>query len=299
MDGDNMGILLSGVKSEKEHEDISEALSNFSRETALDLVEKQYPARLVYAGGDDVLAFAPLARDKSEAGQPRHVLDLVDMLQTKYREKVIDALPKQQNEERVEGVSASIGIVIAHHFTSLSYVLRSGREAESAAKKHYGKDALVVTVIRRSGEQTRVGCHWRYDGLTDDGQPIKLFSKFYTLFKSDILSPKCVYILLEEVPALVGQQEYVWESEIRRVLLRQYDKEKDDQSKEKAVDIPTLAKHLAKLAGAMDNDVNKRYITDKKPEMAVELHSDKTRYGIVETLGWLLVMAFLARKEQE
>lgn len=298
MDGDNMGILLSGVKDDKEHKDISEALSFFSRETALDLVEKQYPARLVYAGGDDVLAFAPLARDVSETSQPRHILDLVDMLQTKYCEKVINALATPKDEERVKEVTASTGVVIAHHLTSLSYVLRSAREAENTAKKHYGRNALVVTVIRHSGEQTRVGCHWRYNELAVDEQPIKLFSQFYMLFKHDILSPKCVYILLEEAPTLVGLSEDAQGSEIKRVLLRQYDKERDKQRGDKA-DIPALAKHLAKLARAMDDDVSKRHTTDKKLEMAVELRSDQKRYGIVETLGWLLVMAFLARKDQE
>lgn len=298
MDGDNMGILLSGVQDDAEHSRISKALSSFSRETALDLVEKLYPARLVYAGGDDVLAFAPLARDIAEAGQPRHVLDLVDMLQGKYRERVIDALPKPKNEERVKGITASAGVVIAHHYTSLSYVLRSAREAESIAKKRYGRNALVVTLIRRSGEHTRVGSHWRYDKLADDGQPMRLFSRFYTLFKQDILSPKCVYVLLEEASTLIGLTEDAQASEIKRVLLRQYDRVKDNQNKHKE-EIPVLAKHLAKLARAMDDDMSARYTPDKKPEMAVELHADKTRYGIVETLGWLLVIAFLARKEQE
>lgn len=298
MDGDNMGILLSGVRDDPEHTGISRALSSFSRETALDLVEKRYPARLVYAGGDDVLAFAPLARDVAETGQPKHVLDLVDMLQTEYRKKVIDALLPPRDEERVKSITASTGIVIAHHYTSLSYVLRSAKEAESLAKKRYGRNAMVVTVIRRSGEQTRVGCHWRYEGLDDDGQPIPIFSKFYTLFKHDSLSPKCVYVLLEEAPTLVGLSEDAQASEIKRVLQRQYDKERDKQNENKA-DIPGLAKHIAKLAKAMDDDMRKRHTTDKDLEIAVELHSDEARYGIVEILGWLLVMAFLARKDQE
>ena len=299
MDGDNMGILLNEVKHEtEEHRNISAALSKFSRETAPLLVQNSYPGKLVYTGGDDVLAFAPLARDVAETSQPKHVLDLVDRLQAEYRKKVIDALLPPGDEERMKNITASTGIVIAHHYTSLSYVLRSAREAESLAKKRYGRNALVVTVIRRSGEQTRVGCHWHYDGLDDNGQPIALFSKFYTLFKHDSLSPKCVYILLEEAPTLVGLSEDAQASEIKRVLQRQYDKERDKQYENKA-DIPGLAKHIAKLAKAMDDDVRKRHTTDKELEIAVELHSDETRYGIVETLGWLLVMAFLARKDRE
>src|SRR5204863_5501618 len=71
-----------------------------------------------------------------------------------------------------------------------------------------GRNALVVTVLRRSGEQTRVGCRWDYPNLVDKSQqpirPIPLFLFFYDLFKDDVLSPKCVYNLLEESPTLVG-----------------------------------------------------------------------------------------------
>ena len=273
-----------------------------------DIVQKHYPARLVYAGGDDVLAFAPLARDTAEAGEPRHVLNLVDMLQRKYRESVIAALPRPQNEERAQGITASAGVVIAHHYTSLSYVLRSAREAESIAKKRYGRNALVVTLIRRSGEQTRVGCHWRYPQLGSDasaGQPIALFSRFYQLFKHDVLSPKCVYTLLEEVPALVKMEIEeapeskkslsAMQSEIKRVLKRQRDARRETDFPDTEVD--QYAWYLTRLAAAIDAD---EYPHLRKGELkSVELHSDNRRYGLVEVLGWLLVMVFLARKEQE
>ncbi|MBO0794277.1 MAG: type III-B CRISPR-associated protein Cas10/Cmr2, partial [Ktedonobacteraceae bacterium] len=308
MDGDNMGLLLSGVQNDTEHHNISHALSSFSRETALDLIEKQYPARLVYAGGDDVLAFAPLARDTAEVGQPGHVFDLVDMLQRYYRENVVNALPTPQNRTRVEGITASTGVVIAHHYTSLSYVLRSAREAESIAKKRYGRNALVVTLIRRSGEQTRVGCHWRYPQLGSDddpGQPIALFSRFYHLFQEDVLSPKCVYTLLEEAPALVKmrieetsqsqQSSSAMQSEIKRVLKRQRDTRREADFPDSEVE--QYARYLTHLAAAID--------ADEYPHLSngmlktVELHAETRRYGFVEVLGWLLVMAFLARKEQE
>jgi CRISPR-associated protein Cmr2 len=308
MDGDNMGILLSGVNSEAEHTGLSNALSTFSRETVVDLVQKQYPARLVYAGGDDVLAFAPLARDTMEAGQPRHVFDLVERLQKGYQETVKEALPpvrNQEDEARAKNVSASVGVVIAHHYTSLSYVLRSAREAEAIAKKRYGRNALVVTLIRRSGEQTRVGCHWHYDGLDEAGQPIALFSRFYQLFKNGVLSPKCIYTLLEEAPALVdmgregptdaGGSSSAIQSEIKRVLKRQRDPTKSDAFPDEEVN--TYAGSLARLAAAMDADKDPGLDTGELP--AVDLNADKRRYGLVEVLGWLLMMVFLARKEQE
>lgn len=306
MDGDNMGVLLSGVDGETEHRNISVALSKFSRETAPPLLQDYYPGKLAYSGGDDVLAFAPLARDIAEAGQPRHVLELVDILQGKYRKEVINSLPEPQSEKRMRGITASTGIVIAHHYTSLAYILRSVRDAESIAKKRYGRNALVVTLIRRSGEQTRVGCHWRYPELGPDdspGQPIALFSRFYQLFKGDVLSPKCIYTLLEEAPALVkmkieGAQDSkksssAMQSEIKRILKRQRDPRREADFPDLEVD--QYAWHLTRLAVAIDVDEYPRNGELK----SVELHSDRRRYGLVEVLGWLLVMAFLARKEEE
>jgi len=290
MDGDKMGILLSKVESVKEHIDISTALSDFSRNVVRLLVEENYPGRLIYAGGDDVFALAPLARNVSSEQGIVTALDLANKLQEAYHSTVADSV---LDLKRKENVTASTGIAIAHHYTSLSYMRRVAKASEDLAKEHYGRNTLVVTVIRRSGEQTRVGCHWRYAGLADEGQPISLVTRFYELFKFDMLSPKSVYILLEEASTLVKLEQKAQQSEIKRVFLRQSSDGKQKKLDEK--EIGRLSEHLINLAVAMDND-NKRKQDNTR---SVELHSDKRRYGLVEVLGWLLVAAFLARKDQE
>ena len=85
------------------------------------------------------------------------------------------------------------------------------------------------------------------------------------------------------------------QSEIKRVLKRQRDASKKDAFEDNEVD--TYAGHLARLAMAMDADEYPHGEDDKT--RSVELHAESWRYGLVEVLGWLLVMAFLARKEQE
>jgi CRISPR-associated protein Cmr2 len=308
MDGDKMGRLINGVQSKTEHQNISRALSEFSREHAPTLVENSYPGRLIYAGGDDVFALAPLARDilvqDGEVPQIRTVLDLVDRLQQRYRDvvrpEVIDhdvQSTEPNKKSRKESVTASIGIAIAHHQTSLSYVRRVSKEAEQLAKKHYGRNALVVTVLRRSGEQTRVGCRWEYPNPLNQSQtirPIPLFLAFYKLFKDDVLSPKCVYNLLEEAPTLVGLSQKAQVSEVRRILRRQRNPALEEGLSDE--EILQKAQSLIALAGAMDKD---EYPHNKEQELSVELHAEKRRYGLIEVLGWLLVMLFLARKEQE
>jgi len=284
MDGDHMGKLLSGAGSQSEHEDISKALSYFTRDDVKEIVNNRYPGRLVYAGGDDVLAFAPLARNL-----PKKLKDQPDTIKTVVA--LADQLRQQYRERMQRDVTASMSIAIAHHYAPLSYVLRVLRLAErQLAKKRYGRNALVVSVIRRSGAQTQVGCRWEYKTLVDaQAQPMQLFSRFYDLFEEDILSPKCVYFLLEEAPVLVKLEQDAQIGEIRRVLLRQLnDKKKDERSDE----MSHLASRLVHLAEALDREHD---FTDR----STELEDDEPRYGLVEVLGWLLVMVFLTRKEED
>jgi CRISPR-associated protein Cmr2 len=295
MDGDHMGKLLGTANGKEKHKQISQALSTFAHTVALPLVEDAYPARLIYAGGDDVLAFAPLARERREADQPATILELVEMLQTRYTNIVSAVLPPSHKGTERRRATASTGIAIAHHYTSLSYVLRSARAAEQAAKRRYGRNALVVTLLRRSGEQTQVGCHWHYPQVTDpDGQPIRLFMCFYTLFKKDILSPKCVHLLLAEAPALVGLPDEAQVSEVKRILLRQLDLcgQSDEEKAKLKKDMGEQAGRLVALARAMDQGTDRHHL-------ALDLHVPRRRYGLVEVSGWLLVMTFLARKDQD
>lgn len=299
MDGDHMGEVLNTVKTDTQHMEISKALSEFTRTIAPHLLHGHYPGRLLYAGGDDMLALAPLARNLPEdcrdrPGMIKTVIELADQLQQAYRERMEQIAGWNQQQE----VTASTSIAIAHHYAPLSFVLRAMRDGERRlAKERYGRKALVVTVIRRSGAQTQVGCRWEYGGLRylPGAQPIKLFSRFYELFAEDMLSPKCVYILLKEAPALVGLEQDAQISEMRRVLLRQRnDSKKSNLSSDEA--IGELASHLAKLARAMDVEHDYK---DEAQEKSIELDVDKPRYGLVEALGWLLVMVFLTRKEEE
>ncbi len=316
MDGDRMGILLSGVKEVAKHRAISAALSKFSREHARQIVEEQYPGRLIYAGGDDVFALAPLVRDRVEPEGVKSILSvfgLVDQLQKSYSETVGAAVAP----DLVHTVSASIGIAIAHHYTSLSYVRRLAKAAEDLAKKQYGRSALVVSVMRRSGEQTIVGCHWRYSALDKNFlqpdpapdknflQPLGLFTQFFTLFKDDLLSPKCIYILLEEAPALINmadslekakqsekqdektgqpeekdeQKENIYKddvrvSEIKRILQRQSDEQQIRLAGN--INFLYLATNIVMLADAMDEDKDEKgRIRVAKEDRALELHSDR------------------------
>lgn len=294
MDGDQMGKLLSTAESIDEHKRISSALSAFTGEDVVRLVNGNYPGRLVYAGGDDVLALVPLARNlpknwEEEPETIKTVINLANRLQLAFRD--------QMKQVKLDA-TASISIAIAHHYAPLSFVLGVMRRAErQLAKKRYGRNALVVSVIRRSGAQTQVGCRWGYTQLKNYSnalQPMELFSRFYDLFQQDILSPKCVHILLEEAQPLIGFDQDAQISEIRRVLLRQ----RNDGKKSELPDLQAkdMASQLVWLAWAMNEEHGS---TRKSVNLEEDEEENEQRDGLVEVLGWLLVMAFLTRKEED
>jgi CRISPR-associated protein Cmr2 len=301
MDGDHMGTILSNVSGTTQHSNMSKSLSMFARKHAPEIVQEAHPGRLVYAGGDDVLALTPLDG----------MLTMIDALQQRYRKTVAPVVPDVSKKT----VTASMGIAIGHHFTPLSVVRRASLEAEKLAKNRYGRNAFVVTLLRRSGEQTRVGCQWEYPSLTFT--PIQLFQHFYTYFLYDVFSPKSIHVLLSEVSALLGLQIPAQRSEIRRVLTRQLNEHLDDQqlklligevdqqlSKEQKAERiakknASLAEQIVALAAAMDQEMEIRRTRGEKMHISMELSDDTLRCGLVETLGWLLVMAFLAREGWE
>jgi CRISPR-associated protein Cmr2 len=288
MDGDHMGMVLGSVREQAQHAQISETLSRFSRAIAPAIVEREYPAKLVYAGGDDVMALVPL----------RDILKVSNRVQRAYRDAMKD-VPHPPDQP----VTMSAGIALAHHQDPLSYVLREARRAEDQAKERYGRNALVVTLLRRSGETTTVGCKWTYPDLDAEGQPLTLFPHIADLLDQDILSTKFVYNLAEEAATLSRLPPPAQASEINRLLLRGRSAipEKRDQLPD--AEVRLLAERLAALAAVMNmppqtsaGEAGERDEARKQKEyQEIELWRPGPRRGLVEVSGWLLLLSFSLR----
>ena len=151
-DGDRMGTVISQQKTLDGHRTLSQALDRFVSSVSGEpersvraLVEQKYSGALVYAGGDDVLAFLPV----------HTVLDCAAELAALFSERL------QGFTERVaDSPSLSAGIVIAHHLTPLSDTMKLSQAAERAAKGVPGKNALAITISKRSGSDTTVAGTW-------------------------------------------------------------------------------------------------------------------------------------------
>lgn len=141
-DGDHMGDALARVTDTKTHRTFSRALADFA--SAVRGIVEGHGGGLVYAGGEDILAFLPLHK----------ALSCVTALAHRFE----DGLRAFSSDHG--SPTLSVGLVIAHHLEPLSDVLHWAREAESAAKNTYGRNALAVTLAKRGGGNVTVGGHW-------------------------------------------------------------------------------------------------------------------------------------------
>lgn len=245
--------------SPNRHLAISGALNDFSQTVVRHVVEEEHLGRVIYAGGDDVLAMLP-------------VMDLLGCMQ-RLRHAYSGTLPedevkdwKQLREQRDQlhckngfaflggrlmrmmgqHASASCGAIIAHHQAPLSAVLRELRAAEKRAKapKAQGggeRDAFSIAIIKRSGGALHLTEKW--------GEPINLLNDLIRFLRDDDTSRRAVYHSLEWLHDLPDPRS---DSEMLESLLAyQFARQSDGRAKAQA---PELARRLAVLASRQTKD---------------------------------------------
>lgn len=266
------------------HASISEALANFALNCVPFVVEECHAGRLVYAGGDDVLALLPIKEAIPAARKLRALFSGEAELQPNGEIFV------EFQSERWTGwidwngrslltmgnrATASIGIVIAHRLHPLQDVLRHGREAEEDAKEHYGRNAICIRWLKRSGEQVQMGAKFFYpDHYICD--TLKLLSDFAELMGEKV-SRGFATDLMQESFILAGLDKDAQESEVRRLLKRRSKNLSDEE-------ISEWAKKLVQLAFALNEHAD---------TSADQFDLTRPQAGIVELAKWLTFLRFL------
>jgi CRISPR-associated protein Cas10/Cmr2 subtype III-B len=200
------------------HLQFSECLSNFALRCARRIVEA-FEGRLVYAGGDDVVALLPAdtalacARElrqafcgKELAATAKHGIAQKTPGFLAARDHVGDG--GQLIPFAVPGprASASVGIAIAHFKAPLQDAVKAAQAAEKRAKKAFStkkdavaeKDAVAVTVLKRSGETVEWSARWD-DGGVDAAQCLLV------ALRDEVVSSKFPYRLGELISYYRGQ----------------------------------------------------------------------------------------------
>jgi CRISPR-associated protein Cmr2 len=141
-DGDHMGWAIDGLGTAEENRNFSRALACFPAEAGK-IVEHEHQGSLIYAGGDDVLAFLPVATAP----------DCAAALAAAFRDLIARAAAK-------DVPTLSVGIAVGHVIEPMSILLGLARQAERAAKDDAQRNALAIIVDKRSGGQRRLALKW-------------------------------------------------------------------------------------------------------------------------------------------
>ena len=157
------------------HQVFSRKLSQFALEDVRRIVEEHY-GMLIYAGGDDVLAFLPVE----------------DVLKCAYE------LQKSFTSTLSQKASMSAGILIVHHKYPLYLALKKVNEAEKKAKNKYGKNGFCLVFLTHSGEERECGGKWDLVDFIDE-----LLCKF----RADKISGVFPYQYLEVVEQLYKKKD--------------------------------------------------------------------------------------------
>jgi CRISPR-associated protein Cmr2 len=264
------------------HAAISEALANFALKVVPFVVEELHAGRLVYAGGDDVLALLPLADVLPAAHKLRALFSgeakrLGNDILVEFMSKQWTGWIEWEGRKLFtmgKNATASIGIVVAHRLHPLGDVLRQGREAEEDAKELYERNAICVRWLKRSGEQVQMGAQFFYPEhcISDT---LQVLMEFAELMRTKI-SRGFATDLMRESFALADLDEKAQEAELRRLLKRR-SKLSDDE-------INHWAQKLAQLAVALDTHADRN---------ADPFDLTRPQRGIVELGKWLTFLRFL------
>jgi CRISPR-associated protein Cmr2 len=168
-DGDRVGRAIDSLSSADEHRTFSKALAGFADE-ARRVVEQQHRGALVYAGGDDVLAFLPLPE----------ALACADDLRKAFTGAMATACMSIPSERQP---TLSVGLGIGHVMESMGDLLTLGRQAEREAKRD--RNALAVLVDKRSGGMRTWRAQW-------SAEPVRMLNEAIAL-RHDRLPSRKVY----------------------------------------------------------------------------------------------------------
>ncbi len=239
---------LKRAMSPNRHLAISNALSNFALHVAPFVIETEFRGKLLYAGGDDVLAMLP-AVDLLPA--MRRLREAYEGHSEKHRELDWRALRSNNGLVLKEGfaylkgnlirmmagATGSCGAVVAHHQAPLAMVMRELRSAEQRAKNEGGRDAFSLNILKRSGGALSICEKW--------GDADELLRRLRKFLAQPGVSRRAVYNSLLWLRDLPDSTD---ESMLDQLLLYQLKRQTDRKTIEDYADLPGITQRLAQLA---------------------------------------------------
>jgi len=249
------------------HGAISAALNEFALHLTRYAVEEAHHGKLLYAGGDDVMAMIPVAE----------LLDCMRLLRCLYsghapEDVVVPDEIKLGNgfvlyRERLlrvmgETATASAGAVVAHHTMPLQRVLKELRGAEHTAKEQGDRDAFSIRILKRSGGTVSTTAKWFKQQDNAVAHPVVLLQEMAKALGGAELSRRAAYhtqAWLRQLPsrAVMGDGaafERMLIANLQRQFLQQFQSDKNRSKEEndaRKADVCVLVKQMGQLASLL------------------------------------------------
>jgi len=238
------------------HAAISSALNGFALHLARFAVEEAHHGKLLYAGGDDVMAMVPV----------RELLSCMRLLRVLYSGHVPEGIELPEGVREVahgfvryrkrlirvmgERATASVGAVVAHHMAPLGRVLKELRAAESEAKQKGGRDAFTIRVLKRGGGAVSATARWFRESPRDKVElpehPSRLLEALARALGGAHLSRRAAYHVQAQLRELPRREHLGdrFDAMLEATLARQFKQQGGDTAEQE------LARRLARLACA-------------------------------------------------
>jgi len=141
-DGDNMGAILEKIGDKKEElKNFSKALFEFCENATQDV--ENFNGKMIYAGGDDLLFFAPIANDK------KTIFELLDEISNDFNKKIENIVSDLKLEKKP---SISFGLSITYYKFPLQEARDNAVNLLFNKAKNEPKNQIAYQVIKHSGQ---------------------------------------------------------------------------------------------------------------------------------------------------
>lgn len=184
-DGDNFGKLIKSIykNDPSKIKDFSKTIFDFTKEAA-QKVSDMFNGYPVYAGGDDILFFAPVAHTVFENGEVKSIttiFDVIGAIDELFNEKFRTGSLKDVLFKATERAGMSYGISIGYYKFPLGEMQGNAvHQLFGVAKKTKKKNAISMKVLKHSGHGFET-TFFKSGGSKGAGEAYKAF---LTLVKS-------------------------------------------------------------------------------------------------------------------
>lgn len=214
-DGDRMGKVISHIKTYERHQLFSAQLAKFAGEARAIVENDTHHGVMVFAGGEDILAFLPVDTCIA-AARALHA--------------EFGTLMKDFKDEEENPATLSVGIAIGHSKDPLEDILQYGHDAEKDAKDPDRNGLAIHYHARNGGDPIKVREQWipkdymNREGKTMKGTSIDLrIDNWVSLFRTGKIPDGGAYELRQLAEDYRGWKtipDDLLDKDIRRLLNR-------------------------------------------------------------------------------